>query len=303
MGEPVESVSGDLWPKTSVVMVVSIRSSMGFARLIRKGRGSCHGSVRSRGIRGRVGHGEDPRNRSLSAGQGASRSGGLRGEGRGRAGRRGRRRRGEDVVVVELKAGFSLTLAATGGGAPEDHRHGLCRGAALGRARRAGGRSRATSICASGWGLGCSRCGWTTGSVEVHADPGPFRPRKSKVAPRAAAGRVRPPRGRSEPRRHARQGGDRLSAGRGADSPPIWPRRGRARGRWWRRPPGVARATRMMADNHYGWFERVETGVYRLTPAGRAQVAAGAEGPPAPPRAAARPGSSPPRPGDQPGIF
>jgi len=31
----------------------------------------------------------------------------------------------------------------------------------------------------------------------------------------------------------------------------------------------VKQATRLMADNHYGWFERVSTGVYRLTEAGR----------------------------------
>ena len=28
---------------------------------------------------------------------------------------------------------------------------------------------------------------------------------------------------------------------------------------------GVAQATRLMADNHYGWFERVQTGIYGLT--------------------------------------
>ena len=31
------------------------------------------------------------------------------------------------------------------------------------------------------------------------------------------------------------------------------------------RETGVARATRMMADNHYGWFVRVRVGVYGLT--------------------------------------
>ena len=38
---------------------------------------------------------------------------------------------------------------------------------------------------------------------------------------------------------------------------------------------GVARATRLMADNHYGWFERVETGVYGLTGTGRAALGGG----------------------------
>jgi hypothetical protein len=32
---------------------------------------------------------------------------------------------------------------------------------------------------------------------------------------------------------------------------------------------GVTTATRIMAADHYGWFERVETGVYQVTPKGR----------------------------------
>ena len=28
----------------------------------------------------------------------------------------------------------------------------------------------------------------------------------------------------------------------------------------------------MMAHNHYGWFERIETGIYDVTPKGRAAV-------------------------------
>ena len=35
---------------------------------------------------------------------------------------------------------------------------------------------------------------------------------------------------------------------------------------------GVTTATRLMADDHYGWFERVERGVYGLTPNGSQAV-------------------------------
>ena len=38
---------------------------------------------------------------------------------------------------------------------------------------------------------------------------------------------------------------------------------------------GVEKATRMMADNHYGWFQRVEKGIYDLTEVGRAAARAG----------------------------
>jgi len=30
----------------------------------------------------------------------------------------------------------------------------------------------------------------------------------------------------------------------------------------------VENARRLMADNHYGWFERIKTGIYALSPAG-----------------------------------
>ena len=41
------------------------------------------------------------------------------------------------------------------------------------------------------------------------------------------------------------------------------------------RATGVGRATRIMADDHYGWFERVATGVYALTPKGQAAAGTG----------------------------
>ena len=39
------------------------------------------------------------------------------------------------------------------------------------------------------------------------------------------------------------------------------------------RDTGVQVATRIMADNHYGWFQRVSPGIYALTAAGRVGLA------------------------------
>ena len=36
---------------------------------------------------------------------------------------------------------------------------------------------------------------------------------------------------------------------------------------------GVYRAGPILRDNHYGWFERVETGYYALTPRGEEELA------------------------------
>ena len=38
---------------------------------------------------------------------------------------------------------------------------------------------------------------------------------------------------------------------------------------------GVGRATRMMADNHYGWFVRVSKGIYDVTERGRGEIGDG----------------------------
>jgi hypothetical protein len=48
----------------------------------------------------------------------------------------------------------------------------------------------------------------------------------------------------------------------------IWLGRARARARRCGDATGVARATTIMRDNHYGWFRKVETGVYALSEAG-----------------------------------
>jgi hypothetical protein len=48
---------------------------------------------------------------------------------------------------------------------------------------------------------------------------------------------------------------------------------GPSRGAAVARDTGVKAATRIMADNHYGWFRRVSVGVYALTAAGTAGLA------------------------------
>ena len=39
------------------------------------------------------------------------------------------------------------------------------------------------------------------------------------------------------------------------------------------RDTGVPVATRIMADNHYGWFEKVGKGIYNVTPQGLTALA------------------------------
>jgi hypothetical protein len=105
-----------------------------------------------------------------------------------------------------------------------------------------------------------------TGLVEVHCDPGPYAPRKSVRRRRRSS--ASSPGG----------GAIRTPAACGArGSPPTgrtrWPARriwrgGACKGAAVRDATGVARATTIMRDNHYGWFRKVDTGVYALSEAG-----------------------------------
>lgn len=106
------------------------------------------------------------------------------------------------------------------------------------------------------------------GRADVQCDPGPYQPRKS-------------------PKKHARllREFDRLSGDPNAGGATRYgivtayrqdalrcaahlAEHGPTKGAQVARETGVEGATRLMANNHYGWFERVETGVYALTSLG-----------------------------------
>ncbi|MDF1717570.1 MAG: DUF2161 family putative PD-(D/E)XK-type phosphodiesterase [Antarcticimicrobium sp.] len=106
------------------------------------------------------------------------------------------------------------------------------------------------------------------GRAEVQCDPGPYAPRKSKK--RTAKLLREFDRLEGDPNsggatRHGIVTAYRQDALRCAAH---LAEHGSQKGALVARATGVAHATRLMADNHYGWFERVEKGIYRLTAAG-----------------------------------
>jgi len=180
-------------------------------------------------------------------------------------------RDGEDPVIVELKAGFSLTLLQQG-----VTRQRLTDAVYLCVPRRSG-RAAAKALRANiglcrRLGLGVLTVRLPDGLVQVHADPGPFQPRKS--APRKTA----------LLREFARRSGDPAKGGAMRDGlvtayrqdaarlAEHLARHGASKGSDVAGATGVTLATRMMADNHYGWFRRCTRGVYDLTPAGHAAL-------------------------------
>ena len=179
----------------------------------------------------------------------------------------------EDPVIVELKVGFSLTLVHQ---VIERLAVSDCVYAAVpygkGRSFQASVKRMMKLMRRLGAGLMTVRL--RDGFVQVHCDPGPYQPRKSKVRKTRML------------REFARREGDPNLGGSRSGIVTAYRQdavrcatylvaSGPCKGANVARETGVEQATRMMRDNHYGWFEKVDTGVYGLTASGRQAVGAG----------------------------
>jgi hypothetical protein len=181
-------------------------------------------------------------------------------------------RPGEDrPVIVELKTGFALTLFHQA-----IARQSLTDAVYVAVPHGSGKRwQRAlkenTRLCRR-LGLGLITVRLADAHLQVHLDPGQSAPRLS-----------RPKRARLL-KEFARRTGDPTSGGTDRSAPLITAyrqdalrlvahlaERGTCKGADVARATGVAQATRMMRDDHYGWFERAgPRGTYRLSANGRA---------------------------------
>lgn len=173
----------------------------------------------------------------------------------------------EEPVVAELKAGFSLSLF-----------HQAVERQAITDAvyivvPRGAGRASAKALADNRklcrrLGLGLITVRLADGFVEIHCDPEPYRPRQSK--PRKAlllrefSRRVGDPNSGGAMRRNLVTAYRQeallclsLLGGSGPTKASVVAQQTR-----------VTHARRLMADNHYGWFERVANGVYGLSPKG-----------------------------------
>ncbi len=187
-------------------------------------------------------------------------------------------RDGEDPVIVELKTAFSLPLIFQG-----IRRQAVTDLVYLAVAQsRAGAGARAwrrqsgdiAKLCRR-LGLGLITValdGGTPGHVEVHLDPAPYRPRKSPQRRgrllREFQRRVGDPNcGGSSKRRLVtayRQDALRCAS--------YLYRNGPVRLAEIRAATGVDAAARILQRDVYGWFQRVERGVYAMTPLGRKEL-------------------------------
>ncbi|NRB33353.1 MAG: hypothetical protein HRU31_01160 [Rhodobacteraceae bacterium] len=180
----------------------------------------------------------------------------------------------EEPVIVELKTGFSLALFHQAI-ARQSVTDAVYVAVPRGQGRRFLAALKSNLSLARRLGLGVLTVRLSDGFVEAHLDPAPFQPRKS--TPRKArllrefARRVGDPNAGGSTRvpmmTAYRQDALRCAAHLRACGP--------SRGADVAKATGVEKATQMMAADHYGWFERVDRGVYALTPKGVEETISG----------------------------
>lgn len=178
----------------------------------------------------------------------------------------------EDPVIVELKVGFSLSL----------FHQGLARLAVSDQVYVAvpwkPGKPFARALkdnvaLARRVGLGVMTVRARDQHVEVHADPVPYTPRKSKKKKTQmlrAFARLKGDPNAGGATRHGIVTGYRQDALRCARFLAVHGPSAGAKVKDWAEVP---QATQIMRDDHYGWFTKVSRGVYDITPAGKKGLA------------------------------
>ncbi|WP_426033025.1 DUF2161 family putative PD-(D/E)XK-type phosphodiesterase [Cypionkella sp. TWP1-2-1b2] len=179
-------------------------------------------------------------------------------------------RRGvEPAVVVEMKLSFSLALVM----------QGVARQAMFDDVYLAvpvtekGWKLRYKDIVALCRRLGLGLLAVKPGQVEAHLDPAPYSPRKNTIR----AGRLLREFERrvGDPNLGGTTGIKRVTAYRqDALRCLLAMQAGAVKPAAIAKAAGVARAGDILRADHYGWFERVSTGIYALTPQGQVAIVA-----------------------------
>ena len=186
-------------------------------------------------------------------------------------------REGEEPVIIELKTAFSLSLihqAIQRLSVSDD----VYVGVPAPRGRRALAAMRANRTLCRRLGIGLILVDIDSGKAWADLDPGPYNPRKAPAKKQRLLREFSrlhgdPNKGgatKRQPRMTAyRQDALRCAALLGENGP--------LKAANVARLANIPKARMIMADNHYGWFERVGTGIYALTPVGMDAVAASAD--------------------------
>lgn len=172
-----------------------------------------------------------------------------------------------EPVIIELKTSFTLTLfhQAIARQSMSDQVYI----AAPRKPGKAGLRAiRKNKMLCRRLGLGMITVRMKDKRVDVHCEPGEFKPRKMKKRKQQLLSEFESRHGDpnlggmvSETQMTSyRQGALRCAK--------VLHDEGACKASYVAKMAGFDKARNAMADNHYGWFEKVDRGVYGLTPAG-----------------------------------
>ena len=172
-----------------------------------------------------------------------------------------------EPVIVELKTGFTLSLFHQA-----INRQSMSDQVYIAVPRKTGKAAlvaiRRNKMLCRRLGIGLITVRISDSKVFVHCEPGPFVPRKIKKRKTKLLSEFE--------RRHGdpneggmtsvgmmtsyRQGALRCAK--------VLHDEGACKGSYVAKMAGFEKATNLMAANHYGWFEKIDRGVYGLTPQG-----------------------------------
>lgn len=174
---------------------------------------------------------------------------------------------GAEPVIVELKTSFTLSLfhQAIARQSMSDQVYV----AVPHKPGKVGLRAvRKNKMLARRLGLGLIIVHITTGRVVVHCEPAPFTPRKIKKRKEKLLSEF-------ESRHGDPNAGGMVSSGmmtsyrQGAlRCAKVLHDEGACKASYVAKMAGFEKARNLMASNHYGWFEKIDRGVYGITPAG-----------------------------------
>lgn len=182
----------------------------------------------------------------------------------------------DDLIIVELKTGFTLSLFHQA-----INRQSMTDNVYIAVPRKTGKAAlvsiRRNKMLCRRLGIGLMTVRLSDKRVDVHCEPGPFKPRKIKARKTKLLSEFERRHGDPNPGGMTSEGlmtSYRQGALRCAH---VLFTEGACKAAYVAKMAGFEKARNLMAANHYGWFEKVDHGVYGLTPQGAKALQENAE--------------------------
>ena len=172
-----------------------------------------------------------------------------------------------EPIIVELKTSFSLTLFHQA-----INRQSMSDQVYIAVPRKSGKAAlvaiRRNKMLCRRLGIGLITVKLPENKVVVHCEPAPFVPRKIKKKKLKLLSEFE--RRHGDPNEGGMTSSGMMTSYRqGAlRCAKVLHDEGACKGSYVAKMAGFEKATTLMRSNHYGWFEKIESGVYGLTPAG-----------------------------------